>query len=104
MREIVIDTETTGLGPLDSRRRWPRGESLRGARYILTNIAEFVRVGARYPSSTRTRPTGPRQLLQRGRGSKDASRKTPPKDRLRVGPSLSVSKCLSDSPLYEDTP
>ena len=38
------------------------------------------------------------------RGPKGASRKTSPKDRLRVGPSLPVSECLSGSPLYGSFP
>ena len=51
-------------------------------RNILTNITNSANSrGRARPIVASYAPSGPRQLLRRRRGPKDASRKTPPKDR-----------------------
>ena len=75
MREIVIDTETTGLDPLRLKQSM-RQEHQRTSSYQRRMV---IRATAAAVSAESKDPKG-------------ASFKTPPKDRLRVGPSLPVSK------------
>jgi len=74
MREIVIDTETTGLDPLRLK------QSMRQEHQPTSSYQRrTIRVTTAAVSAESKDPKG-------------ASFKTPPKDRLRVGPSLPVSK------------
>src|SRR6516164_8410330 len=61
--------------------------------------SEALTAGAREPVATRTRPSGPRQLLLRRRSPKGASHKTSPKGppSHQDGPSH-IHEGLSDSP------
>src|SRR5215469_15064446 len=75
-----------------------------GARHILTDITNSLKVGARDLSPSRTRPQGLALA-----GSESETRKVQALRHIRrtaampweCGPSLPVSECLSDSPLCE---
>jgi hypothetical protein len=70
------------------------GDGRMKARYILINMTKFIRVRARaIPSSARTRPQGLANIADE-RETQGASRKTSPKDRLRVGCRLARHRLL----------
>jgi hypothetical protein len=101
-REIVIDDPLNGnriveIGAVELV--WAT------ARRILTNITNFVKVGAREARSSISHAPLRASEIAVNEAPRVASPKTSPKDRRHLpwegGPSLPVSECLCDSPLCE---